>query len=87
MNAYQQKLKEATWVPHLFRVSTTQNKHNNEKWQRITVRAVAPINFSKESGFLLGGMKKMKNLSSLFCSEELSWQHVPWIKISTFVCK
>ncbi|XP_007037579.2 PREDICTED: replication protein A 70 kDa DNA-binding subunit B [Theobroma cacao] len=61
MNAYQQKLKEATWVPHLFRVSVTQNEYNNEKRQRITVRAVAPIDFAEESRFLLEEIKKMRN--------------------------
>ena len=61
INAYQQKLKEATWVPHLFRVSVTQNEYNNEKRQRITVRAVAPIDFAEESRFLLEEIKKMRN--------------------------
>ncbi|XP_022769316.1 replication protein A 70 kDa DNA-binding subunit B-like [Durio zibethinus] len=61
INAYQQKLKEATWVPHLFRVSVTQNEYNNQKRQRITVKAVAPIDFSEESRFLLEDIKKMKN--------------------------
>ena len=59
--AYQQKLKETTWVPHLFRVSVTQNEYNNEKRQRITVRAVAPIDFAEESRFLLEEIKKMRN--------------------------
>ncbi|XP_022738114.1 replication protein A 70 kDa DNA-binding subunit B-like isoform X1 [Durio zibethinus] len=61
INAYQQKLQEATWVPHLFRVSVTQNEYNNEKRQRITVRAVAPIDFAEESRFLLEEIKKMRN--------------------------
>ncbi|XWS47924.1 hypothetical protein CRYUN_Cryun13aG0027900 [Craigia yunnanensis] len=61
INAYQQKLREATWVPHLFRVSVTQNEYNNEKRQRITVRAVAPIDFAEESRFLLEEIKKMRN--------------------------
>ncbi|GMI78170.1 ARABIDOPSIS THALIANA RPA70-KDA SUBUNIT B, RPA70-kDa subunit B, Replication Protein A 1B [Hibiscus trionum] len=59
IDGYQQKLKEATWVPHLFRVSVTQNEYNNEKRQRITVRAVAPINFAEESRYLLEDIKKM----------------------------
>ncbi|KAK8560004.1 hypothetical protein V6N13_061381 [Hibiscus sabdariffa] len=61
IDGYQQKLKEATWVPHLFRVSVTQNEYNNEKRQRITVRAVAPINFAEETKFLIEDIKKMIN--------------------------
>ncbi|KAE8681415.1 Replication protein A 70 kDa DNA-binding subunit B [Hibiscus syriacus] len=61
IDGYRQKLKEATWVPHLFRVSVSQNEYNNEKRQRITVRAVAPINFAEESKFLLEDIKKMRN--------------------------
>ncbi|TYJ42407.1 hypothetical protein E1A91_A03G087500v1 [Gossypium mustelinum] len=61
IDGYQKKLKEATWVPHLFKVSVTQNEYNNEKRQRITVRAVAPINFAEESRFLLEEIKKMRN--------------------------
>ncbi|XVF11784.1 hypothetical protein REPUB_Repub08aG0057800 [Reevesia pubescens] len=61
VNAYQEKLKEATWVRHLFRVSVTQNEYNNEKRQRITVRAVAPIDFAEESRFLLEEIKKMRS--------------------------
>ncbi|MBA0678363.1 hypothetical protein Goari_019716, partial [Gossypium aridum] len=61
IDGYQQKLKEATWVPHLFKVSVTQNEYNNEKRQRITVKAVAPINFAEESRFLLEEIKKMRN--------------------------
>ncbi|OMP08017.1 Nucleic acid binding, tRNA/helicase-type [Corchorus olitorius] len=60
-NAYQQRLKDATWARHLFRVSVTQNEYNNEKRQRITVRAVAPIDFAEESRFLLEEIKKMRN--------------------------
>ncbi|XWS37265.1 hypothetical protein CRYUN_Cryun19dG0028600 [Craigia yunnanensis] len=59
--AYQQKLKEATWVPHLLRVCVTQNEYNNEKRQRITVKAVAPINFAEETRFLLEDIKKIRN--------------------------
>ncbi|KAL0311300.1 UNVERIFIED_CONTAM: Replication protein A DNA-binding subunit B [Sesamum angustifolium] len=42
-SAYQAKLKEATWVPHLFRVSVTPHEYNNEKKQRITIRAISPL--------------------------------------------
>ncbi|XP_050225644.1 replication protein A 70 kDa DNA-binding subunit B [Mercurialis annua] len=59
-NMYQLKLKEATWNPHLFRVSVSQNEYNNEKRQRITVRAVAPLDFSAESRFLLEEISKIK---------------------------
>ncbi|KAG6404070.1 hypothetical protein SASPL_136307 [Salvia splendens] len=57
---YQKKLKEATWVPHLFRVSVAQNEYNNEKRQRITVRAVAPIDYAAESKYLIEEMTKIK---------------------------
>ncbi|GKV35512.1 hypothetical protein SLEP1_g43770 [Rubroshorea leprosula] len=56
---YQEKLKEATWIPHLFMVSVTQNEYNNEKRQRITVRAVAPIDFAAESKIMLEEIKKL----------------------------
>ncbi|KAK4362300.1 hypothetical protein RND71_017541 [Anisodus tanguticus] len=57
--AYQMKLKEATWVPHLFRVSVAPQEYNNEKRQRITVRAVAPVDYAAESKYLLEEMSKM----------------------------
>ncbi|KAF3438061.1 hypothetical protein FNV43_RR20817 [Rhamnella rubrinervis] len=59
-NSYQAKLKQATWVPHLFRISVSQNEYNNEKRQRITVRAVAPVDFAAESRFLLEEISKMR---------------------------
>ncbi|VVA27628.1 PREDICTED: replication [Prunus dulcis] len=59
-NVYQLKLKQATWVPHLFRVSVSQNEYNNEKRKRITARAVAPVDFAAESKFLLEEISKMK---------------------------
>ncbi|KAJ7978736.1 Replication protein A subunit [Quillaja saponaria] len=59
-NQYQLKLKEATWTPHLFRVSVSQNEYMNEKRQRITVRATAPVDFAAESRFLLEEISKMK---------------------------
>ncbi|XP_058732965.1 replication protein A 70 kDa DNA-binding subunit B [Vicia villosa] len=58
-NPYQMKLKEATWVPHLFRVSVSQNEYNNEKRQRITARAVVPVDFAAESKILLEDISKM----------------------------
>ncbi|KAK1372132.1 Replication protein A subunit [Heracleum sosnowskyi] len=57
---YQMKLKEATWVPHLFRVSVVPQEYNNEKRQRITVRSVAPVDYAAESRFLLEEITKMK---------------------------
>ncbi|XP_016467709.1 replication protein A 70 kDa DNA-binding subunit B-like [Nicotiana tabacum] len=57
--AYQMKLKEATWVPHLFRVSVAPQEYNSEKRQRITVRAVAPVDYAAESKYLLEEMSKM----------------------------
>ncbi|XP_027333073.1 replication protein A 70 kDa DNA-binding subunit B isoform X2 [Abrus precatorius] len=59
-NPYQLKLKQATWVPHLFRVSVTQNEYNNEKRQRITARAVVPVDFAAESRVLLEEISKMR---------------------------
>jgi replication factor A1 len=53
-------LKQATWNSHLFRVSVAQNEYNNEKRQRITVRAVAPVDFAAESRFLLEEISKMR---------------------------
>ncbi|WOH03440.1 hypothetical protein DCAR_0622838 [Daucus carota subsp. sativus] len=57
---YQMKLKEATWVPHLFRVSVVPQEYNNEKRQRITVRTVAPVDYAAESRFLLEEISKIK---------------------------
>ncbi|KAA8542553.1 hypothetical protein F0562_023705 [Nyssa sinensis] len=59
-NLFQLKLKEATWVPHLFRVSVTLQEYMSEKRQRITARAVAPVDFAAESRFLLEEISKMK---------------------------
>ncbi|KAL8111128.1 replication protein A 70 kDa DNA-binding subunit B-like [Apium graveolens] len=59
--SYQMKLKEVTWVPHLFRVSVVPQEYNNEKRQRITVRAVAPVDYAAESRFLLEEITKMKS--------------------------
>lgn len=59
VNPYQLKLKQATWVPHLFRVSVTQNEYNNEKRQRITARAVVPNDFAAESRIKLEEISKM----------------------------
>ncbi|KAI3685030.1 hypothetical protein L6452_34261 [Arctium lappa] len=57
---FQLQLKKATWVPHLFRVSVAPREYNNEKRQRITVRAVAPVDFAAESKFLLEEISSMK---------------------------
>ncbi|KAI3412453.1 Replication protein A subunit [Psidium guajava] len=59
-NPYQLKLKQATWVPHLFRVSVAQHEYMSEKRQRITVRGVAPVDFAAESRFLLEEIAKQK---------------------------
>ncbi|KAG6620611.1 hypothetical protein I3842_Q058400 [Carya illinoinensis] len=59
-NSYQLKLKQATWNPYLFRVSVAQHEYNNDKKQRITVRAVAPVDFAAESRFLLEEISKMR---------------------------
>ncbi|XP_015943436.1 replication protein A 70 kDa DNA-binding subunit B [Arachis duranensis] len=59
-NPFQLKLKQATWVPHLFRVSVSQNEYNNEKRQRITARTVVPVDFAAESRLLLEDISKMR---------------------------
>ncbi|KAI8543076.1 hypothetical protein RHMOL_Rhmol08G0189900 [Rhododendron molle] len=59
-NDFQLKLKTATWVPHLFRVSVTPREYMMEKRQRITAITVAPIDFAAESRFLLEDISKMK---------------------------
>ncbi|KAL8465230.1 hypothetical protein ACS0TY_034656 [Phlomoides rotata] len=58
--SYQKKLKEVTWSPHLFRVSVTPHEYNGEKKQRITIRAVAPIDYATESKYLVEEISKMK---------------------------
>ncbi|CAN0876938.1 Replication protein A 70 kDa DNA-binding subunit B [Linum grandiflorum] len=58
-SSYQSKLKAATWNPHLFRVSVTQNEYNHEKRQRVTVKAVSSVDFAAESKFLLEEISKM----------------------------
>ena len=63
MNEFQTKLKEATWSSHAFRISVTQNEYNGEKRQRITVKAVAPVDFAAESRLLLQDISK-KNTSA-----------------------
>lgn len=60
-NLFALKLKEATWVPHHFRISVVQQEYMNEKRQRITVRAVAPVDFVAESRFLLDEIAKLKS--------------------------
>ncbi|CAA0820873.1 Replication protein A 70 kDa DNA-binding subunit B [Striga hermonthica] len=59
-SSYQMKLKDAMWVPHLFRVSVTPHEYNNEKKQRITIRFVAPVDFAAESKYLLEEIAKLK---------------------------
>ncbi|KAH7851810.1 hypothetical protein Vadar_016752 [Vaccinium darrowii] len=59
-NDFQLKLKTATWVPHLFRVSVQLQEYMSEKRQRITARTVTPIDFAAESRFLLEDISKMK---------------------------
>nr|AGT15869.1 replication protein [Saccharum hybrid cultivar R570] len=58
-DSYVLKLKEATWVPHLFRVSVTQHEYMNEKRQRITVRSEAPVDYAAESKYLLEEIAKL----------------------------
>ncbi|XP_043704466.1 replication protein A 70 kDa DNA-binding subunit B [Telopea speciosissima] len=60
MDAYNLKLKEATWVPHLFRVSVAQNEYMNEKRQRITARTQALLDFAAESRYLIEEISKMQ---------------------------
>ncbi|TKV97445.1 hypothetical protein SEVIR_9G494900v4 [Setaria viridis] len=58
-DSYIQKLKEATWVPHLFRVSVAQHEYMNERRQRITVRTEAPVDYAAESKYLLEEIAKL----------------------------
>ncbi|XP_020700533.1 replication protein A 70 kDa DNA-binding subunit B [Dendrobium catenatum] len=56
---FQLKLKEATWIPHLFRVSVSLSEYMNERRQRITVRAQAPIDCSAEMRYMLEEISKI----------------------------
>ncbi|KAF3785823.1 Replication protein A DNA-binding subunit B [Nymphaea thermarum] len=56
--SYQSKLKEATWMPHIFRVSVVQSEYMNEKRQRITMRAEAPVDWAAETKHLLEKISK-----------------------------
>ncbi|KAK8918529.1 hypothetical protein KSP39_PZI021340 [Platanthera zijinensis] len=53
------KLKEATWIPHIFRVSVAMSEYMNERRQRITVRAEAPIDCSGEMRYMLEEISKI----------------------------
>ncbi|WKA01757.1 hypothetical protein VitviT2T_020023 [Vitis vinifera] len=59
-NRFQQKLKEAIWVPHLFRISVAQHEYMNEKRQWITAKAVVAVDFAAKSRLLLEEISKMK---------------------------
>ena len=59
-NQFQQKLKKAIWVSHLFRISVAQHEYMNEKRQWITARAVVAVDFAAESRLLLEEISKMK---------------------------
>ncbi|XP_071690614.1 replication protein A 70 kDa DNA-binding subunit B-like [Rutidosis leptorrhynchoides] len=59
-NDFHTQLKKATWVPHVVRVMVAPREYNNEKKQRITVKAVAPVDFAAESKFLLDEITSMK---------------------------
>ncbi|KAL6649484.1 hypothetical protein ACP70R_013708 [Stipagrostis hirtigluma subsp. patula] len=58
-DVYHIKLKEATWVPHLFRVSVAQHEYMSEKRQRITVRNEVPVDCAAESRYLLEEIAKL----------------------------
>ena len=58
-DSYILKLKEATWVPHLFRVSVAQHEYMHERRQRITVRTEAPVDYAAESKYLLEEIAKL----------------------------
>ncbi|RLN39553.1 replication protein A 70 kDa DNA-binding subunit B [Panicum miliaceum] len=58
-DSYILKLKEATWVPHLIRVSVAQHEYMNERRQRITVRTEAPVDYAAESKYLLEEIAKL----------------------------
>ncbi|XP_020197717.1 replication protein A 70 kDa DNA-binding subunit B [Aegilops tauschii subsp. strangulata] len=56
---FQLKLKEATWIPHLFRVSVVQNEYMGEKRQRITVRSESPVDYAAEARYQLEEIAKL----------------------------
>ncbi|XP_078430176.1 RPA70-kDa subunit B [Wolffia australiana] len=56
----QAMLKEATWVPHLFRVSVAVHEYNGERRQRITVRGRSAVDGPTESRFLLEEISTLK---------------------------
>jgi replication factor A1 len=53
------KLKSATWVPHLFRVSVAPHEYNNDRKQRITVKSESPVDYAAESRYLLEEIAKL----------------------------
>ncbi|GAA0160648.1 DNA metabolism protein [Lithospermum erythrorhizon] len=59
-SAFQMKLKEATWAPYFFRVSVMPHEYNGDKRQRITARAVGPIDYAAEAKYMLEELSKMK---------------------------
>ncbi|KAG9153227.1 hypothetical protein Leryth_021249 [Lithospermum erythrorhizon] len=59
-SAFQMKLKEATWAPYFFRVSVMPHEYNGDKRQRITARAVGPIDYAGEAKYMLEELSKMK---------------------------
>ncbi|KAK4779331.1 hypothetical protein SAY86_006859 [Trapa natans] len=55
---YVMKLKQATWVQYLLRVSVAIQEYNGERKQRMIVKAVAPLEYTAESQHLLEEISK-----------------------------
>ncbi|XP_062216405.1 replication protein A 70 kDa DNA-binding subunit B-like [Phragmites australis] len=58
-DSYILKLKAATWVPHLFRVSVAQHEYMGERRQRINVKSESPVDYAAESKYLLEEIAKL----------------------------
>lgn len=53
-------LKEVSWTPYVFRISVAQQEYMNEKRQRITVRAIHPVDWSGECKYMLEQIASLK---------------------------
>lgn len=57
---YEAALRQAMWVPHIYRISVAQTEYMNEKRQRVTVRSVGPVDWAAESRHLLENIAKVR---------------------------
>ncbi|XP_076951291.1 replication protein A 70 kDa DNA-binding subunit B-like [Bidens hawaiensis] len=58
-SSYQTQLNKATWAPHLLRLMVATQQYKNEKKQKITAKAVTPVDYAGESKFLLDKISTM----------------------------